>query len=277
MATVTGSRSRSGTAVLARLVLYDVLSHNRPARWLAVPAPAFLAGWVAADQLDRTQLPWTPGDLIGALLTTPLLAGLLLGLPILVLTVDLPLRQLLDGEATLTFTRVGSRPLWWSAKLVAVASITFGAAVACLAVVWLAGVVRSGSISVLPSAALASLFEFELPSTATARSLLVVGSPVVLTFVMVPVVAIAATVGAATRRLGAAGLAGALLAMSAPFQGLLTLVLPDAVVGLIPGASVLLPLAVSPSGVALVPYLAGSIGWVVAASVVGARSLEDLR
>lgn len=259
------------------MVTYDLLSHLRPVRWFAVPAPVFLAGWVAADDLDRVALGWTPGDLVGAVVTSPLLVGLLLGLPILVLTADLPLRQLVDGEATLTFTRVGSRRLWWASKLIAVVLFTLAASLVCLAVVWLVGVLRSGSISLLPSAALATLFEFDLPSTPPGRRLLVLSSPVLLTLVMAPIVAIAATVGVATRRLGLAGLAGVALAASGPFQWWIIELLPVPLSGLVPGSSVLLPPIAVSTELAALPFLAGSVGWVAVSLAVGARALEDLR
>jgi hypothetical protein len=276
MASVT-SPSRTRAGLLLRLSTYDLLAHVRPTRWLALPGPVLLAGWVAAEELDRGQHAWTPGDLIGAVMTTPLLVGLLLGLPILVLTVDLPLRQLLDGEAVLTFTRVGDRGLWWAAKLLAVVALTFAASLVCVGAVWVVGALRSGSLSLLHTSALASLLGFDLPSTAAGRQLLVLSSPLLLTLVIAPIAALSATIGAATRRLGLAGLVGALLAMSAPFQWWLVDVLPAGSGGLLPGASVLLPPAAVTSEVAIAPFLAGSIGWIVLSSAVGGRTLEDLR
>lgn len=277
MASLTRKAQPNTASLLTRLAVYDVLSHVRLGRWLVLPAPVALAGWVAADPLDRVGVAWTPGDLVGALLTTPLLVGLLLGLPILVLSVDLPLRQLFDGEAVLTFTRVGSRPLWWASKLVAVLAITIVGSVVSLAVVWAIGAFRSGSVSLLPTAALATLFEFDFPSTAGGRLSLVAASPILLALAIAPVAMIGATVGVVTRRLSLAGLAGAVVAMSAPFQGLVVTALPDVIGGLMPGASVLLPVAAVAQDLAFSGFLAGVVGWAAVSFVIGCRMLEDLR
>ncbi|MCC5947647.1 MAG: hypothetical protein JJT89_04250 [Nitriliruptoraceae bacterium] len=277
MASVNSVRRRSARARLGRLTIYDLLSHQRAVRWLVVPAPSFLAGWVAADQLDRVQVAWSPGDLVGAVLTTPVLTGLLLTLPILMLTVDLPLRQVLDGEASLTFTRIGSRWIWWTSKLLSMALITFAAATACLAVVWLAGVTRSGGVSLVPTRALEMLLTPDLVSSSASRQLLVFGSPIVLTLVVLPISAVAATVGTATRRLGLAGLTAAVLAMSAPFVGWLGDVLPIAILGLLPGAAVLLPGALSGSELSALAFVVGSVGWILIMAPLGVRAIEDVR
>jgi hypothetical protein len=276
VAAVTRRRRRT-SATLARLMVFDVLSHQRLARWLVLPAPAFLAAWVAADELDRLGVGWMPGDLLGAVLTVPIYTAFLLGLPILLLTADLPLRQLDDGDASLTFTRVGSRAMWWAAKLLAMAVVAFAASAACLAVVTFAGVVRSGSLSLLPGPALAALFELDVASTPASRTTLVVASPLLLTFAVLPLAAVAATVGTATRRLGVAGITAVLLPVSALFTIRLDEVLPIAVIGLLPGGSVLLPNAIAAAEFPTAAFLLGSVGWLAAAMTIGVGTIKDLR